>query len=303
MNNNKSILFFKAPKDDTDVDPYQSLFEDHSYNVYFMPLLKITYCNVDRLKQCMVDNVDCYSSLVITSCNAVGTIKLMIDTYQDETTIDAIKCWLTEKKLYIVGQTSLNALKSIATSIGLNTSSLSHAVVLGNARSLAESIVQRQEIPTSESEHQRQRLLYPCGNLRRDELPTILVQGGCLVDEVTAYTTSTATNISGDTLIDALAVKTDNGLSIPPRLDWVVYFSPSGFECMSHLQQTHPLLSQAKIAVIGPTTGDAVLRCNNNNNISGNRPAVSATASLPTPESLLYAITLSSDQDETVHKS
>ncbi|SHK05845.1 uroporphyrinogen-III synthase [Rhodothermus profundi] len=106
-------------------------------------------------------------------------------------------------------------------------------------------------------------LLFLCGERRRSELPEQLRTAGFPLEELVVYETRPATPVL------------PAGASAP---DWVVFFSPSGWEAARSL----PIKwKQVRVAAIGPTTAAA---------LQEKGVAVMAVARTPTPEGLLAAI-------------
>lgn len=138
--------------------------------------------------------------------------------------------------------TSKNAAKSFLKEIGGLDKSKSHAFCVGektkrfleenglkvvkmaeNATQLADFIVEN---------HQNEAFLFFCGNLRREELPSVLSENNVRYTEIEAYRT------------DLVPKKFDR------LFEGVLFFSPSGIK--SYL--TNNSISKSMVFSIGPTT-------------------------------------------------
>jgi uroporphyrinogen-III synthase len=134
----------------------------------------------------------------------------------------------------------------------------------GTASNLADYIVQTVPSPS--------RLLYLMGDKRRDVLPNQLVDSGYQLDQIQAYETGPNPNFGKQ----VEAIEESAG-----QIQWIVFFSPSGFDVALETLQARRNISRIQIASIGPTTTNHILE-------KGYQ--VSAQAQHPTPKSLADAI-------------
>ncbi|RUS75779.1 hypothetical protein EGW08_016465, partial [Elysia chlorotica] len=137
----------------------------------------------------------------------------------------------------------------------------------GNSQALGDYILQH--VSSTDS----RPLLYPCSNLHRDTLKEVLTTNGKDVKEIIAYETCPNERLR-ETLEEAIQQQG------PP--DYVVFFSPSGFQYTLDGIGAHTIhLDRVKFVAIGPTTEKAI--CD-----KGYRPF--ATAEKPDPERLLQCL-------------
>ncbi|EFA80383.1 hypothetical protein PPL_07217 [Heterostelium album PN500] len=208
--------------------------------------------------------------------------------------INILKQWVEHKQFLFVGESSLNHLNESLQK--LNLPIISNYLVATNARSLGSSIIidqqQKQEQQQDRQEREQQngiekaveklgeydhsstsspqvkedlqkstttslKILYLCGNLRRDELPSMLVEPAFKLKELVVYeTTSIIINDMNDVDLDQQQQH------------------PSGVS-HSTVKLGH------RIAAIGKTTAQA---------IESHGIRVDAVALQPTPNSLLESI-------------
>ena len=125
------------------------------------------------------------------------------------------------------------------------------------------------------------RLLYLCGNIRRDELPNHLKQEGIPFDELCVYKTH---KMEGEVLFpweqhDSTQHEDSDGVSVSAReevlrYDWICFFSPSGVKVVYKNMKRRkemigggvgggssslfPADGRIKLAAIGKTTAAAM---------------------------------------------
>jgi len=96
------------------------------------------------------------------------------------------------------------------------------------------------------------RILLPRGNLARESSADLMRESGAAVDAVTVYTTSGPSGIAAESVVRRV---------LGGEFDVVSFASPSAASNFCSLFAPHGLSSvpdHARIAVIGPTTADAV---------------------------------------------
>ncbi|NXC19579.1 HEM4 synthase, partial [Corythaeola cristata] len=137
----------------------------------------------------------------------------------------------------------------------------------GNAEKLAEYICSREK-PNSSP------LLFPCGALKREVLPTVLREKGIPLESLTVYQTSQHADLQ-ESLSSYFSQQ-----GIPAS---IVFFSPSGVKfCLQHIQKLlGDFINHVKFAAIGPTTAEAMEAAG---------ISVSCTAESPTPQDLAAGI-------------
>nr|XP_020756088.1 uroporphyrinogen-III synthase isoform X3 [Odocoileus virginianus texanus] len=117
-------------------------------------------------------------------------------------------------------------------------------------------------------------LLFPCGTLRREILPTMLTDKGILLESITVYQTIPHPGIQGN--LSSYYIQQGVPASI-------TFFSPSGLtHSLKHIQElSGDSIGQIKFVAIGPTTAHA---------LAAQGLPVSCTAESPTPRALAAGI-------------
>ena len=135
-----------------------------------------------------------------------------------------------------------------------------------NSERLANHII-------AEIESFEKPLLFPCGNLRKDDLPSLLAAKDRDFRALTCYETSADPKLQSN--LQSAFAETGNP-------SFIVFFSPSGVE------YTAPLLEKigvdvhaVKFIALGPSTNAGLVKANLH--VSGVCPS-------PSPESVVHAI-------------
>ncbi|MBN3298984.1 DHX32 helicase, partial [Amia calva] len=198
-----------------------------------------------------------YGGLIFTSPRAVEALRRCLEGEEDW--IQTQKDKWKDKPVYVVGK----ATAALVQEVGL----VPRGEDTGNADKLSTFIC--------EQEDARSRpLLFPCGSIKREVLPTVLKQNGVPLECLMVYQTAKHPHL-------------DNNLNeyftqqgIPAS---IAFFSPSGVKfCLKTLQRLSGKgLEKIQFAAIGPTTADA---------LSAEGLPVSCTARKPTAQDLAAAI-------------
>ncbi|NXG02638.1 HEM4 synthase, partial [Sakesphorus luctuosus] len=254
------VLLLKDPKDqDSGPDPYIKELGLYSLEATLIPVLSFEFSSLESLFE-KLSHPECYGGLVFTSPRALEAIKLCLkDNSKKEAWSKSLKQMWTMKPTYVVGK----ATASLVEEIGLTP----QGEKCGNAEKLAEYICSR-ETPNSSA------LLFPCGALKREVLPTVLREKGVPLEGLTVYQTTPHPDLQ-----QALSTHFSQQ-GIPAS---VVFFSPSGVKfCLQHIQKlSGDMINHIKFAAIGPTTAEAM---------GAAGLPVSCTAETPTPQGLAAAI-------------
>jgi len=135
-----------------------------------------------------------------------------------------------------VGETTAAALRACGLPPGVNPAEFTAAAL---AQSLGRSLAGK-------------RVLIPQGNIARGTLSESLRESGALVDTVTVYVTSKPEGTARESVVRRV---------LSGEFDVVTFASPSAaanFASLFRAEELGAVPGQAKIAVIGPTTADAV---------------------------------------------
>jgi uroporphyrinogen-III synthase len=174
-----------------------------------------------------------FDVLLITSANAAGAF---FDRFRSRhIDLELLK----NLKVFAIGEKTQRTLQRLGVPVDMVPESF-------NGRALAEAL--------PDNVVRGKRILFPCGNLAPPDLADALRGRGAEVDTVVVYHTIQPQPADVDTVQDRI-FKGD--------IDVVSFASPSAVEnfvrMMSRLSLT-ALRNHARIAVIGPTTRDAVER-------------------------------------------
>ncbi|XP_010406760.1 uroporphyrinogen-III synthase isoform X2 [Corvus cornix cornix] len=229
------VLLLKDPKDkDSGPDPYIKELGSHSLEATLIPVLSFEFISHDSLFE-KLSHPECYGGLVFTSPRALEAIKMCLkEKSKKEAWSKSLKQMWNIKPTYVVGKATAS---------------------LG-------------EKPNSSA------LLFPCGALKREVLPTVLREKGIPLESLTVYQTTQHPDLQ-ESLSSYFSQQ-----GIPAS---IVFFSPSGVKfCLQHIQKlSGDLINQVKFAAIGPTTAQA---------LEAAGIPVSCTAGSPTPQDLAAGI-------------
>ncbi|XP_026560736.1 uroporphyrinogen-III synthase [Pseudonaja textilis] len=250
------VLLLKDPKEsDGGPDSYIKEFGSHGLKATLIPVLAFEFTSLQTFSEKLF-HPDQYHGLIFTSPRAVEAIKLcLVDSYTKEAWKNYLKGEWNTKPIYVVGK----ATAGLVTEIGLKP----QGEDCGNAEKLARFICSRE--PSNSLP-----LLFPCGALKRETLPTMLKDKDVMLESVTVYQTSQHPDLQ-ESLTNYFSQE-----GVPAS---VIFFSPSGVKyCLKQiLKLSGDFISQIKFAAIGPTTAEALVT---------EGILVSCTASRPTPQDL-----------------
>ncbi|KAM6130544.1 uroporphyrinogen-III synthase isoform 2-T3 [Phoenicopterus ruber ruber] len=229
------VLLLKDPKDkDSGPDPYIKELGLYGFEATLIPVLSFEFVYLESLFE-KLSHPECYGGLVFTSPRALEAIKICLkENSKNEAWSKSLKQRWNTKPAYVVGKATAS---------------------LG-------------EKPNSSA------LLFPCGALKREVLPTVLREKGIPLESLTVYQTTQHADLP-----ESLSTYFSQQ-GIPAS---VVFFSPSGVKfCLQHIQKlSGDLINHIKFAAIGPTTADA---------LEAAGIPVSCTAESPTPQDLAAGI-------------
>ncbi len=212
----KSILVSQPePKDDR--SPYYKLAEKYGIKVDFRPFIQIEAVDVKEFRNQKVAFLD-YTAVIFTSRNAV-------DHYFDmckEVKVDVP----TDMKYFCISDQTAHYLQKYIT--------IRKRKIFTGVRTATELIEVLKKHPT-------EKYLFPCSNIRKDDIPNFLKENNYEHAEVVLYKT-VASNLS-----DLAEIK----------YDVIAFFSPSG---INSLIVNFPDFKQnsTRLAAFGPTTAKAV---------------------------------------------
>ncbi|MCF6352522.1 MAG: uroporphyrinogen-III synthase [Cyclobacteriaceae bacterium] len=212
----KSILV-SQPKPKDDSSPYYKLAEKYGIKVDFRPFIQIEAVDVKEFRNQKVAFLD-YTAVIFTSRNAV-------DHYFDmckEVKVDVP----TDMKYFCISDQTAHYLQKYIT--------IRKRKIFTGVRTAIDLIEVLKKHPT-------EKYLFPCSNIRKDDIPNFLKENDYEYAEVVLYKT-VASNLS-----DLAEIK----------YDVIAFFSPSG---INSLMVNFPNFKQnsTRLAAFGPTTAKAV---------------------------------------------
>ncbi len=220
--------------------PWEAALQAAGFEVATRPPLDFEYEAPETLRR-LANRLEPCAGWIFTSSRAVAAFGKAVAANAAQR-----NAW-SAKKVFAVGPRTAAALRSLGYEPEGEAS--------GSAEQLARHILQ-QAVGGP--------LLFLCGDRRRDTLPAILREGGIATEEIVVYRTRLRT------------LRAWPGHKKP---DWVVFFSPSGFEAL--LQSPGLSLKGLAIAAIGSATAEAV---------RAQGFLVRAVAEEPAPEALAQAL-------------
>ncbi|XP_002721286.3 uroporphyrinogen-III synthase isoform X2 [Oryctolagus cuniculus] len=249
------VLLLKDAKDDAcGQDPYVRELGLHGLEATLIPVLAFEFLSLPSFSEKLCRPED-YGGLIFTSPRAVEAAQLCLEkSSKAEVWERSLREKWNVKSVYVVG----GATASRVSRIGLRADG-EHS---GTAEKLAEYICSKESSPLP--------LLFPCGTLKREVLPTVLKEQGVPMESITVYETVPHPGIRGN--LDSYYSKQ----GVP---DSVAFFSPSGVKySLKHIEElSGDSVGQIKFAAIGPTTARA---------LAAQGLRVSCTAESPTPQAL-----------------
>lgn len=232
---------------------YSDVLTRAGLSTVVVPTLSFTWCNEAALRDALQKPQE-HSGIIFTSQRAVEAVAAI---YLNLTA--AVHHQWIEKKIFVIGEATKMAVQKHLRLPCLGQES-------GNAQQLAPIII-RETKPFDKP------LLYPCGNLGRDELPKLLAQQDRDFRALTSYETK-----AHPQLRQTVQKLTTTGKT--PQI--VVFFSPSGVKFV--LPVFHNLgvdLTGVKVVAIGPTTNTALVEA---------KQPVSGVCPSPSPDGLMHVL-------------
>lgn len=241
------VVMFKSESDGP--DKFVNVLEESNFDVRPICCLNFQFKNLDRLRA-ELNNAEDYEGLIFTSPRSVHAAQKACDTQTE-----IVSPW-SNKNNYCVGESTNELARSL-----LNLETLGKES--GNAQNLASLIVDiHSKCPVLKP------FLFPSGNLKQEVLETALQEHSIDVQCLEVYETIQHPDLR----------KSIEDLE-PLKIDFIVYFSPSGVKfSLPILRSLEIDLQNCKIVAIGPSTR----KCLEENNLQCYK-----MCSKPTPESLL----------------
>lgn len=216
MNKVGSILV-SQPKPEGDKSPYFNLEEKYNVKVDFRPFIQIDPVDIKEFKQQKI-NILSHTAVIFTSRNAVDHFFRLATESKVEIPSDM--------KYYCISEQTANYLQKYIV--------IRKRKIFTGSRTAAELIEVLKK-------HKGEKFIFPCSNIRTNDIPDFMEANGYDYSEAVLYKT-----VASD-LSDLADV----------NYDIIAFFSPSGIKS---LLVNFPDFTQNKtrIAAFGPTTAKAV---------------------------------------------
>lgn len=212
----KSILV-SQPKPKDENSPYFKLAEKYNLTIDFRPFIQVDPVSIKEFRQQKIDILN-HTAIIFTSRNAVDHFFDICEKLKIEMPADM--------KYFCISEQTANYLQKYIV--------IRKRKIFTGHRTAAELI----EIL---KKHKNEKYLFPCSDIRKDDIPDFLDKNGFNYSEAIIYRT-VASDLSDLTNV---------------YYDILAFYSPSG---INSLLVNFPDFKQNKtrIAVFGPTTAQAV---------------------------------------------
>ncbi|MEN8247823.1 MAG: uroporphyrinogen-III synthase [Bacteroidota bacterium] len=211
----KSILV-SQPKPKSENSPYYTLADKYNIKIDFRPFIEVEPVDLKEFRQQKINILD-HSAIIFTSRNAVDHFfnickELKIDVPAD-------------MKYFCISEQTANYLQKY---------------IVIRKRKIFTGVRTPAELTEVLSKHTEEKFLFPCSNIRKDDIPNYLAENEFDYTEAVLYKT-----VASD-LSDLADIK----------YDVIAFFSPSG---INSLFVNFPEFKQnsTRIATFGPTTSNA----------------------------------------------
>lgn len=212
----KSILVSQPQPSDPN-SPYQKLAEKYNLKVDFRQFIEIDPVDIKEFRKQKVNILD-HTAVIFTSRNAIDHFFRLAQESKIEIP--------TDMKYFCISETTANYLQKYIV--------IRKRKIFTGERTAADLLAVIKK-------HKSEKFVFPCSDIRTDDIPNFLKENDYQWSEATIYRT-VASNLSD---LDSVTY------------DIIAFFSPSGIES---LLQNFPKFKQndTRIAAFGPTTSKAV---------------------------------------------
>ncbi len=212
-----SSILVSQPKPADDKSPYFVLAEKYGLKIDFQPFIQVEALDLKEFKKQKID-ILAHTAIIFTSRNAVDNFFRLCNEAKLEMPSDM--------KYFCVSEQTSNYLQKY---------------IVIRKRKIFTGQKTAKDLEEILKKHKSEKFIFPCSNIRKDEIPIFMAQNGFEFTEAVIYKT-VASNLT----------------EIPmSKYDIIAFFSPSG---ITALLENFPDFSQKKtrIAAFGPTTAKAV---------------------------------------------
>ena len=212
-----SSILVSQPKPADDKSPYFVLAEKYGLKVDFQPFIQVEALDLKEFKKQKID-ILAHTAIIFTSRNAVDNFFRLCNEAKLEMPSDM--------KYFCVSEQTSNYLQKY---------------IVIRKRKIFTGQKTAKDLEEILKKHKAEKFIFPCSNIRKDEIPIFMAQNGFEFTEAVIYKT-VASNLT----------------EVPMnKYDIIAFFSPSG---ITALLENFPDFSQknTRIAAFGPTTAKAV---------------------------------------------
>lgn len=212
-----SSILVSQPKPSAEDSPYHKLAEKYKLKVDFRPFIHIEPVSVKDFRKQKVDVLN-HTAVIFTSRNAVDHFFNLCKEMKIEMPSDM--------KYFCISDQTANYLQKY---------------IVIRKRKIFTGSKTAQDLIEILKKHKNEKYIFPCSNIRKNDIPDFLTENGYHYSEAVIYKT-----VASD-LSDLAEV----------NYDIIAFFSPSG---INSLLVNFPNFKQNKtrIAAFGPTTAQAV---------------------------------------------
>ncbi|ABG57461.1 uroporphyrinogen-III synthase [Cytophaga hutchinsonii] len=210
-------ILVSQPKPTDEKSPYYVLAEKYNLKIDFIPFIQIEQVDLKEFKKQKIE-ILAHTAVIFTSRNAIDNFFRICTEAKIEVPAEMKYFCITEQTANYLQKYIVIRKRKIF--VGKKTASDLEEVI---------------------KKHKTEKFLYPCSDIRKDDIPMFLSQNGFTFSEAVFYKT----------------VASDLSHLADVNYDIITFFSPSG---ISSLFVNFPDFEQkaTRIAAFGPTTAKAV---------------------------------------------
>lgn len=212
-----SSILISQNKPTDEKSPYFLLAEKYKLKIEFRPFIQVDALDYKEFKKQKID-ILAHTAIIFTSRNAIDNFFKICQEAKLEMP--------AEMKYFCVSEQTSNYLQKY---------------IVIRKRKIFTGARTSKDLEEIIKKHKEEKYLFPCSNIRKEELPLFMEKNGFKLTEAIIYKT----------------VASDLSDINPNDFDIISFFSPSG---VSSLFSNYPDFEQKKtrIATFGPTTAKAV---------------------------------------------
>ncbi len=216
-----SSILVSQPEPSDPKSPYYTLAKKYNIKVDFRPFIQIDPVDIKEFRKQKID-ILAHTAVILTSRNAVDHFFRLAAESKVEIPADM--------KYFCISEQTANYLQKY---------------IVIRKRKIFTGVRTAADLITVLKKHKNEKFLFPCSNIRKDDIPNFLEENGYEFNEAIIYKT-----VASD-LSDLADV----------NYDIIAFYSPSG---INSLFVNFPDFKQNKtrIAAFGPTTSKAVKDAN-----------------------------------------